>query len=132
MSGIPTNKILFFCFASKINPLYLPTNLLYSFLIKNKSFDKKNFMLLFKCTKLENNMSILNINNTSPVFKGGSIQILSKNNPTKEYLFNEVIDIVKKNQVPAIFHRDGINISASTRAVIEKLKESGIKFNKLV
>lgn len=64
-----------------------------------------------------------------PTFCGRDIFIPKnvKPNRDKKYLYNEVIDIVKKHHTPAVVGNEGIEITA-TNKVIEKLKEIGVKF----
>ncbi len=51
-------------------------------------------------------------------------------NKSHQYLYNEVMDIVKKEHIPALFNNEGIKLSNTTKNVIEKLKSLGIKYIK--
>lgn len=64
-----------------------------------------------------------------PAFTGRNIYVPKNAKPNKDrqFLYNEVIDIVKKHRTPAVVKNNGIEITA-TQAVIENLKKIGIKF----
>ncbi len=65
----------------------------------------------------------------APSFSGKNIYVPKNAKPNKDrtYLYNEVIEIVNKHHTPAVVKNNGIEITA-TNAVMEKLKELGIKF----
>lgn len=67
-------------------------------------------------------------------FTGSPIKIdpKSKLNQGKQYLYNEVIDIVKENKVSAEFHTNYINLPDATKNVLEKLKEKNIEFIRII
>lgn len=46
----------------------------------------------------------------------------------RPYLFNEVTEILRKNSVTSVFKKDGVDIFAPTKKIIEELTEKGIKF----
>ena len=73
----------------------------------------------------------MKINTVSPVFKGNSIKILAKDNKHKEYLYNELVDIVNKHKLSALFSNKHVEIHNPTKAVAESLKAAGIKFDKM-
>lgn len=78
----------------------------------------------------------MQITKATPSFAGKGIIIPKNLNKSKTYLYNEVIDIVKVNKVPALVGNDGIKIevlpdSKALDKVTDTLNQAGIKFNKL-
>lgn len=65
-------------------------------------------------------------------WKSANIFAKSEKNMTRPYLYNEILDITKKFHVPATFHNDRIEFPTPTVAVINKLKELKIQFEKIV
>lgn len=66
-----------------------------------------------------------------PTFTG--VKINSEDNKHVQYLYNKVVDITKKDRIPAVFNTgvDGtITISPQFTSTLDKLKELGIKFTK--
>jgi len=55
----------------------------------------------------------------------------SKENITRPFIYNEILDITKKLRVPATFHTAKIELPEPTLAVLEKLKELGISYSKV-
>ena len=74
----------------------------------------------------------MKIQSASPAFKANPVKVLVENNKHKKYLYNEVIDIVKKDHLSAVVHNKGIDLLSTTKDSIEKLKKAGINFNKVV
>lgn len=77
----------------------------------------------------------MKINAITPVYtdlKSVLIKSKSKENIQRPYLYNEILNITKKFHVPATFHNNKIELPAPTIAVIDKLNELGIKFEKIV
>ena len=56
----------------------------------------------------------------------------SENNIGRKYIYNEALDITKKLRVPATFHTNKIEFPTPTQAVISKLDELGISFDRVV
>lgn len=52
----------------------------------------------------------------------------SKMNKGKKYLYNEVLDIVRDNQITTEFHTNYIQLSDAIKAVLNKLKEKNIEY----
>lgn len=79
----------------------------------------------------------MQITKTTPSFTGKEIFIPKNLNKSKKFLYNEVVDIIKENKVPALISNDGIRIevpSDHTKAldkITQTLNQTGIKFNKL-
>ncbi len=79
----------------------------------------------------------MQITKTTPNFTGKEIYISKNLNKSKKFLYNEVLDIIKENKVPALISNEGISIeipSGHTKAldkITQTLKQTGIKFNKL-
>lgn len=77
----------------------------------------------------------MQITRTTPNFTGHDY-IISKNlNKGKQYLYNNVVDILAENPVPAIMKTDVIEINApkdsnNIKKVLEALEKAGIKFQK--
>jgi len=63
-----------------------------------------------------------------------AIRILPKSpkNIGRELIYNEVLDITRKLRVPATFHTNLIEMPTPTTAVISKLDELGISFDRIV
>ncbi len=77
----------------------------------------------------------MSISAIAPVYTNlKAVRILpkSKENIGRQYIYNEVLDITKKLHVPATFHTDKIELPTPTTAVISKLDELGISFDKIV
>jgi hypothetical protein len=77
----------------------------------------------------------MKINAITPVYtdlKSVLIKSKSKENIQRPYLYNEILNITKKFRVPATFHNNKIELPTPTIAVIDKLNELGIKFEKIV
>lgn len=74
----------------------------------------------------------MQVNNISPAFTGRDIRISHEMNKNKRFLYNEVLEIIQKTPVPAIFSNEGIKISSpespSLTKVIGDLTKSGINF----
>lgn len=47
---------------------------------------------------------------------------------TRPYLYNDVMDILKKNQSPAVITNEGIEVASPSQKFLDKLKEFGINF----
>lgn len=73
----------------------------------------------------------MKVNATSPMFKGGAISISRKNNPVRELLYNEVIDLVKKHKIGAMVRTKQIEIPSPSKAFKDELTQIGIKFDKM-
>ena len=73
----------------------------------------------------------MKIDTISPVFKGNPIRILAKDNKHKEFLYNELTEIVQKNRLRALFSNKGVEIYNPTKEVTDKLVKTGIKFDKM-
>lgn len=75
----------------------------------------------------------MQVNNVSPVFEGKNIKITSEINKGRQYLYNDVLDIIQKTPVPAVFANEGITISApeskSLTKVLGDLTKAGINFD---
>lgn len=74
-------------------------------------------------------------NAITPVYTGwksANIFAESEKNIKRPYLYNEILDITKKFHVPATFHNNRIELPTPTVAVINKLKELKIQFEKIV
>lgn len=56
------------------------------------------------------------------------IYISSDSNKHIKYLYNDVLDIVKQNKIPAMFGTKGIDLPSVTKNIIDKIKELGIIF----
>ena len=65
-------------------------------------------------------------------WKAARILPKAKKNIERPYLYNEILDITKKFRVPANFQTHKIELPSPTKAVIAKLKELGIKYEKIV
>ena len=62
----------------------------------------------------------------------GNIIIYSFENPKRKYLYNDVLKLVKKNQVSANFKRDEIEISPSSeqqKTLKKELNKLNIKYS---
>lgn len=56
------------------------------------------------------------------------VYIPSDSNKHIKYLYNNVLDIVKQNKIPAMFGTKGIDLPSVTKNIIDKIKELGIIF----
>lgn len=74
----------------------------------------------------------------TPSFTGTKVKILQEANKGKTYLFNEVLDIVRKDKIPATFHNKGVDFDIPSDApnisnkLVSKLEEKGIKFQTVI
>lgn len=79
----------------------------------------------------------MQVTKTTPSFTAKSIMVPRDLNKSRQYLYNEVLNIIKENKVPALIENKGIRIevpSDYTKAldkVTESLTQTGIKFNEL-
>ncbi len=75
----------------------------------------------------------MQINTISPIFGGKNIKISKETNKGRQYLYNEVLTIIQKTPVPAVFGNEGIVIdspaSKSLTKVIDELTNAGINFD---
>ncbi len=79
---------------------------------------------------------IMQVNNTTPVFAGKDIRITKDTNKGRQFLYGEVLDIIRKTPVPAVFANEGITISSpeskSLTKVLGDLTKAGINFDTIV
>lgn len=76
------------------------------------------------------------VTKTSPSFTAKPIFVPRnlKGNDLKSrpYLYNEVMDILKKCKSPAVVSNKGIDIPSPKPEILEKFKEAGIKFQTVI
>jgi len=78
---------------------------------------KENFMQTYSITPVSN----------TPVFTS-RIVVPKKLNKSREFLYNEVLDVIKQEKKPAVISNEGIDISNACQKVADTLKKLGIKF----
>ena len=72
-------------------------------------------------------MQVQNISFTAkPIFIPR--KIVGNDLKSRPYLYNEVMDILKKHKSPAVFSNEGIEVSSPSQKFLDKLKEFGISF----
>lgn len=76
--------------------------------------------------------------NVNPAFSGKFVIPNSGNNKKVDYLYNNILDVVKKNQVTSVFSVDKVEINASEtqdnkiEKALKKLNLTFFKDNKLI
>jgi len=76
----------------------------------------------------------MQVNNVSPTF-GAKVRIEAVKNQEKPYLYNQVLDIAKDNEVTSLFKTKAIDLEIpkdykkANEAIINSLKEAGINFD---
>lgn len=76
--------------------------------------------------------------NINPAFTGNFVIPNYGNNKKIEYLYNNILDVVKKNQVTSVFSVDKVEINASEtqdnkiEKALKKLNLTFFKDNKLI
>ncbi len=71
----------------------------------------------------------MRIAKTTPTFTPRADIIVPQNlNKGRQYLYNEVLDLVNKHKKPAIFHNKWIEVSNVCENFKEALNQIGIKF----
>ena len=58
------------------------------------------------------------------------MKIHVENNREVKYLYNKVLDVVRKEKLPATFTRDFIDLPRADSKVLEALKAYNIKYSK--
>ena len=75
-------------------------------------------------------MRVQTINNTqnkaNTNFK--SINIKAVDNKHKQYLYNEVVDMVKKHHIPSVFGPKEIVLNTNAQKTIDKLNKMNVKY----
>jgi len=75
-------------------------------------------------------MKIQAINNTqnkvNTNFK--AINIKAIDNKHKQYLYNEVVDMVNKHHIPSLFGPEEIILNTNAKKTLEKLNKMNIKY----
>ena len=56
------------------------------------------------------------------------ISAKSKTNKAHPFLYNEVLNIVRKEKIGAVFHITKIELPAPTRKAVKELRKHGIKY----
>ena len=56
------------------------------------------------------------------------ISAKSKTNKSHPFLYNEVLNIVRKEKISAIFHTTKIDLPSPTRKAVKELRAQGIKY----
>lgn len=72
-------------------------------------------------------MMISKIGGNSTNFKAG-VRIEAVNNTHRKYLYNEMLDTVKKHHIPAVFDNKGITLNNITTKVKNTLKKLKINY----
>ena len=76
----------------------------------------------------------MQINNVSPNF-GAKVRIEALKNQEKPYLYSQVLNIVKENQITSVFKTKAIDLEIpkddkkANEAIINSLNDAGIKFD---
>ena len=77
----------------------------------------------------------MNIQSVSPNFTGNLIHRVSplyRKNKGNQYLYNQVIDIVKEAKTPAVVSNKGIDLMDPSKAVLDALEAKGIQSKILI
>lgn len=75
-------------------------------------------------------MMINKVTCNSTSFKA-SVRIEKANNQHRKYLYNEVLDTVNNNRIPAVFDRDGITLNNITKKITKTLNKLKINYKKI-
>ena len=70
----------------------------------------------------------MNVNKINSTTFSGGIKVAAAQNKANRYMYNQVMDIVKRNHVSATISNEGFDFPSVTKKVISDLKELGIAF----
>ena len=56
----------------------------------------------------------------------------SAKNKERQYLYNEVLDLIKECRVPAVISNHGIKLPSPSTQILNRLNETGIHFETII
>ncbi len=71
----------------------------------------------------------MKVNNISSTNFGAGVFIKGSENQHCKFLYNDIEAVRKEFKIPALFHTHDVELPSISKAVLQKLKELGIKFS---